>query len=81
MRPEKIWLDELEDGHGRSSREIVAERVYVGHDHAGTSSSSAPGARIVALEQNLARARAEDRWDQGARVKVGWQPEHCLVLR
>jgi hypothetical protein len=35
----------------------------------------------VALEQNLARARAEERWDQGQPVKIGWKREHCLVLR
>ena len=41
----------------------------------------APGARIVALEQNTARARADDRWELGDRVRVGWRPEHGQVLR
>ena len=32
-------------------------------------------------DEALARARAEERWEQGAPVRVGWKPEHCLVLR
>jgi spermidine/putrescine transport system ATP-binding protein len=39
------------------------------------------GARLVALEQAWHRSRAEDRWEPGMKVKLGWQPEHCLVLR
>ena len=79
VRPEKIWLDDFEDGM------VVLEGSLVETVYLGTTTQYivelAPGARIVALEQNLARARAEERWDQGARVKVGWKPEHCLVLR
>ena len=41
----------------------------------------APGARLVALEQNTARQRSDDRWQIGERVKLGWLPEHALVLR
>jgi hypothetical protein len=37
--------------------------------------------RLVALEQNTARQRADDRWKIGDRVRLGWQPEHALVLR
>jgi hypothetical protein len=37
--------------------------------------------RVVALEQNPARSRAEDRWEIGERVKLGWHPEHALVRR
>ena len=37
--------------------------------------------RLVALEQNTARARSDDRWEIGERVKLGWHPEHALVLR
>ena len=59
---------------------VVAERVYL-----GTTTQLivelAPGARIVALEQNTARARADDRWELGDRVRVGWRPEHGQVLR
>jgi spermidine/putrescine transport system ATP-binding protein len=41
----------------------------------------APGVRLVALEQNVARARSDDRWEIGERVRLGWHPEHALVLR
>ena len=39
------------------------------------------GARLVALEQQTYRARADERWEPATKVKVGWHPEHCLVLR
>jgi spermidine/putrescine transport system ATP-binding protein len=79
VRPEKIALDELEDGmvvlEGR-----VVERVYV-----GTSTQVivelAPGVRLVVLEQNTYRARPNDRWELGMAVRLGWRPEHGLVLR
>jgi hypothetical protein len=38
------------------------------------------GARLVALEQSTYRARADDRWEEGHRLRVGWHPEHCLAL-
>jgi hypothetical protein len=37
--------------------------------------------RLVALEQNAARQRSDDRWEIGQRVKLNWHPEHALVLR
>jgi spermidine/putrescine transport system ATP-binding protein len=79
VRPEKIWLDEFEDDMVVLDGKLV-ETVYL-----GTTTQYivelAPGARIVALEQNLARARNEERWNQGAPVRIGWKREHCLVLR
>ena len=58
----------------------IAERVYM-----GTATQLivelGPGARLVALEQNTARARADDRWELGDRVRIGWRPEHGQVLR
>jgi spermidine/putrescine transport system ATP-binding protein len=79
VRPEKIWIDELEDGMAVLDG-VVAERVYL-----GTTTQLivelAPGARMVALEQNTARARADDRWELGDRVRIGWRPEHGQVLR
>jgi hypothetical protein len=39
------------------------------------------GARVVALEQNIQRARSDDRWELGDEVSVCWLPEHSLVLR
>jgi spermidine/putrescine transport system ATP-binding protein len=41
----------------------------------------APDVRMIALEENTARSRADDRWEIGERVKLGWHPEHALVLR
>jgi spermidine/putrescine transport system ATP-binding protein len=79
IRPEKLWIEELEDGMA-SVEGVVAERVYL-----GTTTQLivelGPGARLVALEQNTARARADDRWELGDRVRVGWRPEHAQVLR
>ena len=79
IRPEKLWIDTLERRHDRA-RGHVAERVYL-----GTTTQIivelAAGARVVALEQNTARARADDRWELGDRVRIGWQPEHAQVLR
>ena len=65
--------------HGAAARH-VAERVYVG-TATQVIVELEGGARIVALEQNTERARAEDRWELGDRVTVGWLPEHSLVLR
>ena len=60
VRPEKLLVDELEDGMA-TVEGTIAERVYM-----GTATQLivelAPGARLVALEQNTARARADDRW-------------------
>ena len=79
VRPEKIWLDSLEDGMV-SVEGTVVERVYVGTT-TQVIVELAPGARLVALEQNTARASADDRWNVGDRVRVGWHPEHSQVLR
>jgi spermidine/putrescine transport system ATP-binding protein len=79
VRPEKIWLDELEDGMVELDGTVV-ERVYVGTT-TQVIVELGPGARVVALEQNTARARDDDRWEIGDRVKLGWHPEHALVLR
>jgi spermidine/putrescine transport system ATP-binding protein len=79
VRPEKLLVDELEPGMA-SVEGVIAERVYL-----GTTTQLivelAPGARVVALEQNTARARSDDRWELGDRVKVGWHPDHAQVLR
>ena len=79
VRPEKIAIDELQDGMVVLDGRVV-ERVYV-----GTSTQVivelAGGVRLVALEQNTYRARSDDRWELGETVRVGWRPEHGLVLR
>ena len=79
VRPEKIVLDESEDGMC-SSPGTIAERVYVG-TATQVIVELEGGARVVALEQNTERARADDRWELGHRVTLGWLPEHSLVLR
>jgi spermidine/putrescine transport system ATP-binding protein len=79
VRPEKLWIDELEPGMAELTG-TIAERVYL-----GTTTQLivdvGPDARLVALEQNTARARADDRWQLGDTVRVGWRPEHGQVLR
>jgi spermidine/putrescine transport system ATP-binding protein len=79
VRPEKLLVDELEPGMAQVDG-TIAERVYM-----GTATQLivelAPGARLVALEQNTARASSDDRWELGDRVRVGWRPEHGQVLR
>jgi spermidine/putrescine transport system ATP-binding protein len=79
IRPEKIWLGELEEGMTAMEGTVV-ERVYVGTT-TQVILELAPGVRLVALEQNTARARSDDRWEIGDRVTLGWHPEHARVLR
>jgi spermidine/putrescine transport system ATP-binding protein len=79
VRPEKIFLDELEDGMVAVEGQIV-ERIYLGTT-TQVIVQLAPDLRVVALEQNTARSRAEDRWEIGERVRLGWHPRHALVLR
>jgi spermidine/putrescine transport system ATP-binding protein len=79
VRPEKIVLD----GTGAGLVQVagtIAERVYVG-TATQVIVELEGGATIVALEQNTERARADDRWELGDRVTVGWLPQHSLVLR
>jgi spermidine/putrescine transport system ATP-binding protein len=80
VRPEKIAIDDqIEDGMATVEGTVV-ERVYI-----GTSTQLIvelePGVRLMALEQNWLRARSDDRWEIGNRVRLGWHPEHALVLR
>ncbi|MGW7366431.1 ABC transporter ATP-binding protein [Streptomyces sp. NPDC054841] len=78
IRPEKIWLTDIEPGMARAEG-VVRETVYSG---ATTTYliELAPGIVLSVLEQNTARSRMEDRWSGGERVEFGWKPEHCLVL-
>ena len=78
VRPEKIWMDEFEAGMVRITG-TVAATIY----HGATTQylvDLAPDVRITVLEQNLARQRNDDRWANGDRVELGWQPEHTVVL-
>jgi spermidine/putrescine transport system ATP-binding protein len=80
VRPEKIAIDDQIEPGMVTVEGTVAERVYI-----GTSTQIivelAPGVRLMALEQNWLRARSDDRWEIGNQVKLGWHPEHALVLR
>jgi spermidine/putrescine transport system ATP-binding protein len=79
VRPEKIWLGNLENGMTAMEGTVV-ERVYVGTTTQVIVELES-GVRLVALEQNTASARADDRWEIGERVKLGWHPEHARELR
>ena len=79
VRPEKIWLDELEPEMVELTGKVV-ERVYVGTT-TQVIVELGPGQRMVALEQNTARQSEDDRWLIGDDVRFGWHPEHALVLR
>jgi ABC-type Fe3+/spermidine/putrescine transport system ATPase subunit len=79
VRPEKIAVDELEEGMVSLEGTIVS-RVYLGVSTQITISLG-DRASLVALEQATYRARANDRWEPGTKIRLGWHPEHCLVLR
>jgi spermidine/putrescine transport system ATP-binding protein len=79
VRPEKIWLDEHEDGMVQLGGK-VAERVYVGTT-TQVIVELAPGTRVVALEQNTHVSESHDRWEIGEQVTLAWRPEHSRVLR
>jgi spermidine/putrescine transport system ATP-binding protein len=80
VRPEKIFLDDLiEDGMVTVEGTIV-ERIYLGTT-TQVIIELAPNVRVISLEQNTDRSRADDRWEIGERIRLGWHPEHALVLR
>ncbi len=79
VRPEKIAVDDLEEGMV-SLEGTVVSRVYLGVSTQITVSLG-NGANLVALEQATYRASADDRWEPGSPIKLGWHPEHCLILR
>jgi spermidine/putrescine transport system ATP-binding protein len=79
VRPEKIWMDEIGDGM------VVLDGTLRETIYLGTTTQYVidlgDGAQVLALEQNTDRARAEERWSLGTQVRLGWRPDHCLVLR
>jgi spermidine/putrescine transport system ATP-binding protein len=79
VRPEKIALEEVKKGMVTLDG-TVEQRVYQGVNTQVTISLG-DGARLVALEQQTYEASPEDRWEPGTKVKLGWHPEHCQVLR
>jgi spermidine/putrescine transport system ATP-binding protein len=78
VRPEKIWLSDLTAEMVQTDG-LVKATVYGGPTTTYLM-EIAPGVELAVLEQNLQRARTEDRWVDGERVRIGWLPEHCLVL-
>ncbi len=80
VRPEKIAIDdEVEDGMV-SVEGTIEGRVYLGVSTQITVGLG-NGARLVALEQATYRASADDRWEPGMTIRVGWHPENSIVLR
>jgi len=79
VRPEKMWLDEHEEGMVQQTG-TVAERVYVGTT-TQVIVELGPETRVVALEQNTHVSHASDRWEIGHPVTLSWRPEHSRVLR
>jgi spermidine/putrescine transport system ATP-binding protein len=79
VRPEKIWLSELTPEMVQVDATVTAT-VYGGPTTTYLL-EIAPGVELSVLEQNLQRSRTEDRWTDGERVRIGWHPEHCLVVR
>ncbi len=80
MRPEKIAIDdEIEDGMV-SLEGTIEGRVYLG---VSTQITVRVGdhARLVALEQATYRASADDRWEPGMDIRLGWHAENSIVLR
>jgi spermidine/putrescine transport system ATP-binding protein len=80
VRPEKIAVDEEIEPGMVSLEGTIEARVYLGVSTQLTVALG-DGARVVALEQATYRATAEDRWEPGTRVRIGWHPENSLVLR
>ena len=80
VRPEKIAIDdEIEDGMV-SLEGTIEGRVYLG---VSTQITVRVGdhARLVALEQATYRASADDRWEPGMDIRLGWHAENSIVLR
>ena len=78
VRPEKIWLTDLTPEMYRLPGTIMATSY-----HGATTRyvvSITPDLTLTVLEQNLPRMRAEDRWNPGDRIEMGWLPEHTVVL-
>jgi spermidine/putrescine transport system ATP-binding protein len=80
IRPEKIAIDEEVTQEMVAMEGTIEARVYLGVMTQITVGLG-DGARLVALEQAWHRARADDRWEPGMRVRIGWSPDNCLVLR
>jgi spermidine/putrescine transport system ATP-binding protein len=80
VRPEKIFLGDLVDDDMVSVEGEIVERIYLGTT-TQVIIELGPDVRVISVEQNTDRSRADDRWEIGQRIRLGWHPEHALVLR
>jgi spermidine/putrescine transport system ATP-binding protein len=80
VRPEKIFLDDLVEDDMVSVEGTIVERIYLGTT-TQVIIELGSDVRVISLEQNTDRSRADTRWEIGQRIKLGWHPEHALVLR
>jgi len=80
VRPEKIAVDEDIESGMVAMRGRVISRIYHGVNTQITVDLG-DGAHLVALEQQTYTASADDRWEEGMEISLGWHPENCLVLR
>jgi spermidine/putrescine transport system ATP-binding protein len=79
IRPEKIWMSDFTPAMVQTPGTIVSTSY-----HGSTTQylvSVGTGVTVTVLEQNLPRMRADNRWEPGDRVQIGWLPEHAVVLR
>jgi spermidine/putrescine transport system ATP-binding protein len=80
VRPEKIAIDEEVEDDMVTVEGTIEGRVYLGVSTQITV-GIANGSRLVALEQATYRASADDRWEPGMTIKLGWDAENSIVLR
>jgi len=77
VRPEKIRIERDDDGGGaeHGARGTVREVVYVGSATRFVVDLDV-GGTLVALQQNLQTSSMDVQGLRGARVRLGWRPEH-----
>jgi spermidine/putrescine transport system ATP-binding protein len=80
VRPEKIAIDDEVEAGMVSIEGTIEGRVYLGVSTQITVGLG-NGARLVALEQATYRASADDRWEPGMKIRMGWHAENSIVLR
>jgi spermidine/putrescine transport system ATP-binding protein len=80
VRPEKIAIDDEVEDEMVSVEGTIEGRVYLGVSTQITVGLG-NGARLVALEQATYRASADDRWEPGMKIRMGWHAENSIVLR
>ncbi len=80
VRPEKIFLGSQVEKDMVSLEGTIVERIYLGTT-TQVIVDLGNDQRVISLEQNTDRSSADDRWEIGEKIKLGWYPEHALVLR